>query len=109
MADILKPNFYIDDAGLKKLVQQGNWRINEIDLPTESGIRNEFGIDSSVCVLGSGVLTPPLSRKAEEVIAGIDWVRVEDKPKPGEPDFNVYHFVITTKTKEGYPVFYVGK
>ena len=104
----MDPNFYLSEAEFLTLVRSGNWKINEIPLPVAAQIRTHFGIDTSYCVLASGVAPIPLPGSRDEPVAGIDWIRNEDKPQPGEPPFNVYHSMITRKTEQGYPVFHLG-
>jgi hypothetical protein len=102
------PNFYLSEDEFKLIVGDGGWKINEIPLTLAGEIRGHFGIDTSYCVMASGVSPIPPKVKHQQPVAGIDWIRYENKPKPNEPDFNVYHYMITQKTDQGYPVFDMG-
>jgi hypothetical protein len=104
-----EPNFYLSETEFQILVGSGKWEINEIPLPIATQIRKHFGIDTSFCVLSSGVASVPPPGPDDEPVAGVDWIRNEDKPQPNEPPFNVYHSMITRKTSKGYPVFHMGK
>ncbi|MBI1178720.1 hypothetical protein GC207_14905 [bacterium] len=105
----MNPSFYLSEGEFQTLVGSGNWKINEIPLPIAVQIRSHFGIDTSYCVLASGIATILPPGPHDEPVGGIDWIRNEDNPQPGEPPFNVYHSMIAQKTNQGYPVFHLGK
>ena len=103
------PNFFLSEVDFKILVGKGDWQVNEIPLKMAERIKGHFGIDTSFCVLASGVSPIPAKTcPSGSAVAGIDWVRNETKPKPGETELNVYHYVILKQTVDGYPVFYFG-
>jgi len=103
------PNFYLTEEAFQTLVGDGNWKINEIPWHLAIEIKDHFGIDTSFCVCGSGVSALPTHTADDVPVAGIDWIRQEDKLRAGEKPFNVYHYLITQKTTEGYPVFHLGE
>ena len=55
--------------------------------------------------MASGSLPQPLQMHGVPAVGGIDWLRLESNPYPGEPDINAYHFVIGTPDESGYPVY----
>jgi hypothetical protein len=106
-----RPNFYLTDEAFQLLKGEGHWKIHETPLHLAAEIKGHFGIETSFCVFTSGIDSPPegAGDDSDTPVAGIDWVRHEDNPRPDEPPFNVYHYMITKKVNEGYPVFYLGK
>jgi hypothetical protein len=105
----IRPNFYLPEDAFQILIGEGNWKTNEIPLALASEIKDHFGINTSFCVLGSGLAPVPKTSADDSPVAGIDWVRQEDKLQPGEKPLNVYHYMIAQKTELGYPVFHLGK
>lgn len=101
--------FYLKALEYETLVGSGNWIINEIPLSIAAEIKDHFGIDTSFCLLASGIgMQPNFHAKQGDIIGGIDWVKIEDKPRSGETPLNVYHYVIGSETPDGFPVFYHG-
>jgi hypothetical protein len=105
----LRPNFYLTEEKFKTLVGPGDWRINEIPLDLAAEIKDHFGTDTSFCLLTSGTALVPDTPNDNLAVAGIDWIRQEDRLRPGEKPLNVYHYVIMQRTDKGHPVFYLGK
>ena len=107
--DKTQPNFFLTEDAFQTLVGGGNWKIKEIPLNVAAEeIKDHFGINTSFCVFASGTSIPPQSGMSKKVVAGIDWVRQEDKRKHGETELNIYHYIILAKTEDGYPVFHFG-
>jgi len=107
--DYSAPNYFLSDEQFETVVGPGDWEIHEIRPEFAAKIRSNFGSETSLCVFASGVEPPDCYDRAGNEIAGIDWVRHENKPKPGEPELNLYHFAIGAKQKNGYPVYYTGR
>lgn len=103
----MDPKFYITAEQYRMLVPTGSWVINDIPLNLAQGVRDHFGIQSSLALFTSGI-QQPLIRPEDQVLAGLDWIRHETKPKPNEPELNVYHFAIGSGSNGTYPVFYCG-
>jgi hypothetical protein len=104
------PKFHITEELYCKLVGNGEWRINDIDLDTAAQVRGHFGADTSFAMFASGAYFDPAVVKPDTVVAGIDWVRIENNPAPQEVNYplNVYHYVVGSKNGLGYPVFDCG-
>lgn len=103
------PNFYITEANYRRMVLTGSWHINDVPLNVAQQVRSFFGVSSSFALFISGAQADPaLVHPEDQVLAGIDWIRNETKPKPGEPDFNVYHYFVGSGSAGRYPVYYCG-
>ena len=103
------PNFYITEGDYRRLVPTGSWHINEIPLKIGREIRAHFGISSSFAMFASGAEADPTRIRPEDtVLAGIDWIRHETNPKPGEPPLNVYHYFVGSGSAGLYPVYDCG-
>ena len=104
-----KPNFYITEADYRRLILTGSWHINDVPLDVAQQVRGHFGISSSFALFVSGAEADPARiRPEDQVLAGFDWVRNETNPKPGEPDFNVYHYLVGSGSAGRYPVYDCG-
>lgn len=99
------PNFYINQGQFDQLVGPGFWTINELPLPLASRIGAHFGNVDAFAFYCSGVKMPPFGATGNVPLAGIDWVRMENQPKPHEPPLNVYHYLVGTPGSSGYPVY----
>ena len=104
----MKPNFYLSEVDYGKLVNSGQYRINDIPLNVASGIKRHFGSDTSFALFSSGLSPEAAAANPSGFVGGIDWTRAEDKPKKGEPELNVYHYLIGSPCKAGYPVYDCG-
>jgi len=104
-----RPAFHLKDDAFQTLIGDGDWKINEVPLKLAAEIKDHFGIDTSFCVCCSGIASIPTNVGEAVPVGGIDWIRQEDKPRPGEKPLNVYHYLIAQKTSEGYPVFHLGE
>ena len=99
-----QPNFYITEDNFKSLIGPGFWLIQ--DLPAEGcqQVRPFLSSEDTLAVFSSG--TPPHAMNVmSNVVAGIDWVRLESNRRSNEPPLNVYHFVILKPDVRGYPVY----
>lgn len=67
-------------------------------------MKDHLGKTETFAVFASGV-APQAYTGVEGHVAGIDWVKPERHPKPGEPPLNVYHYGIGPPDEHGYPVF----
>lgn len=105
----LRPNFYLTNEKFKTLIGLGDWKINEIPVDLAAEIKDRFGPDTSFCLLTSGTALVPDTPTDASAVGGIDWIRQEDRLRPGEKPLNAYHYVVMPKTDGGYPVFYMGK
>jgi hypothetical protein len=104
-----QPNFYITDAQYQQLVPTGSWHINEIPLSIAQQVRGHFNIDSSFALFTSGAKADPtMVRPEDSVLAGLDWIRHETNPRPGEPPLNVYHYFVGSGSSGKYPVYDCG-
>lgn len=104
-----RPNFYLTEEAYKQLVGEGEWKINEIPLNVAVKIKGHFGVETSFGVFASGLAPVPTGFTGQTPVAGIDWIRQEDNLLPNEKPLNVYHYMITQKVTEGYPVYHMGK
>jgi hypothetical protein len=105
---MLEPNFYLSPSDYGALVKSGEWRINDISLDIASGIRRHFGNPSSFALFSSGLSPEAAAANPQTLVAGMDWVRAEDNPKEREPELNVYHYLIGSSGRLGYPVYDCG-
>lgn len=106
---MISPNFYITTEQFKMLVLTGSWHINDIPLKSAEKIRAHFGNTDSIALFVSGKEADPNMFTAEDhTLAGIDWIRHETKPKPSEPELNVYHYTVCSGSSGRYPVYYCG-
>lgn len=106
---MIQPNFYITEADYRRLILRGSWHINDVPLNVAQQVRGFFGISSSFALFVSGAKADPAQiRPEDQVLAGFDWVRNETNPKPGEPDFNVYHYLVGSGSAGKYPVYDCG-
>ncbi len=102
-----RPNFYITRENLNELVGPGFWKVNDLPQERWNLIKDHFGSVNTFAVFASGIaptqhtFQPPPS----SLVGGIDWVRIENKPRAGEPPLNVYHYVIGQPDEFGYPVY----
>jgi hypothetical protein len=107
----MPPQFHITEELYRRLIGQGEWRINEIDLSLGEQVRGHFGADDSFAMFASGAYFDPATVQPDTVLGGIDWIRIENNPQPNEVDYplNVYHYVIGSRDAHGYPVFDCGR
>lgn len=103
-----KPNFYLSAEEYLNAVPKHEWQTNDLPLDVASGVRRHFGNPSSFALFSSGLSPEAAAANPQKFIAGMDWIRAEDKPKPGEPELNVYHYLIGPSGKLGYPVYDCG-
>ncbi len=99
-----QPNFYISRETFSNLIGPGFWRVNEVPRERWGMIGWFFAKGDTLAVFASGV-APTLDPSRPRYPAGIDWVKIENNQKPGEPPLNVYHYVIGHPSQYGYPVF----
>lgn len=108
------PNFYIDAENYDRLIGSGCWEIQDLPPNRAELVKPFLNNEDTIAVFASGCPPQPHSTlggsipdtaDSDEDIAGIDWVRLESNPKPGEPSLNVYHFVIKKPDENGYTVF----
>ena len=90
----IKPNLHVKLSVLKTITSLTCWKRD--DLPDEESkkIASFLGSENTFGVLISGTLDPSLYRGNNTIIAGFDRIRIENNPKPNEPDLNVDHFVV---------------
>jgi len=104
-----QPNFFIPEGDYRRMILTGSWQINDVPLNVAEQVRGFFGVSSSFALFISGAKNDPaLIRPEDKVLAGIDWIRSETNPKPGEPDFNVYHYFVGSGSAGLFPVYYCG-
>lgn len=104
----MQPNFYVTESGYRALVNGGEWQINDVPLSLAKQIKDHFDVSSSFALFASGLAPEALAEYRGKSVAGMDWVRAEDKPKPGELPLNVYRYLMGSPGKNGYPVFACG-
>lgn len=98
------PNFYITTQNYNDLIGNGLWSINDNPPDKWSEIKDFFGGNDTLAIFSSG--NPPGNLGAfSGPVAGIDWVRIESRPKAGETPLNVYHFSVGHPDVNGYPVY----
>jgi hypothetical protein len=102
-----KPNFYITQDVYAELAKRGEWKVNEVPLASGELIRNFFGDQKTFALFSSG-LAPEAIAKSGELVAGVDWVRVETNPKKDEPPLNINRYMIGSKEGDKYPVYHCG-
>lgn len=104
-----QPNFFITEQQYRDLIITGSWHINEVPLEKAEKVKAHFGIESSFALFASGKQADPAMIRAEDsVLAGIDWIRHETNPMPGEPPLNVYHYFVGSGSAGLYPVYHCG-
>jgi len=102
-----KPNFYINQDVYAALAKRGDWKVNEVPLTSGELIRNFFGDQKTFALFSSG-LAPEAISKLGDLVAGIDWVRIEMNPKKDEPPLNVNRYMVGGKEGDKYPVYHCG-
>ncbi|MDA1278071.1 MAG: hypothetical protein O2960_29090 [Verrucomicrobia bacterium] len=102
-----KPNFYIPHEVYAALVQRGDWKMHELPLASGELVRNFFGNQKTFALFSSG-LSPDAIAKSGELVAGIDWVRIEANPKKDEPPLNINRYMVGSIEGDKYPVFHCG-
>lgn len=103
---ITTPNFYIDEHAVDVLIGRGGWKVEDIPLDVASRIRKHLGNSDVLAVFSSGIKLPPISQSGHPWRVGIDVVRIESKPKRGEPHLNVYHYAVGNRDASGlYPAY----
>lgn len=108
-----KPSFYLERGTFDLLVrdfrdkgQEDDWAVRELLSNQTPAIAGHLSNPDTIAVFSSGSLGRFRREHGEEVVAGIDWVRHETSPKAGEPEVNVYHYVVTVPNAEHlFPVF----
>ncbi|MBM3988179.1 MAG: hypothetical protein FJ294_09515 [Planctomycetes bacterium] len=98
------PNFHISFRNCEALIGAGMWSIIEVPPDRWAAVKDHLGKTETLAVFASGV-APRASPRVEAHIAGIDRVKLEHHPKPGEPPLNVYHYGIGRPDGHSYPVF----
>lgn len=97
-------NFYITTENYQHLVGSGLWDIQDLPPERAGQVQAFLNNGDSVAVFASGFAPRAFSASGSGPVAGIDWVRLERNPQPGEPDLNVYHYVVLRPDEHGYPV-----
>lgn len=100
------PNFYITEANFYQLTGPGFWKINDVPPERWQQIAPFLGAEKTLGVFASGQSPKAIAAsEAPPKIGGIDWMRLEPNPRPGEPPVNVNHFVIGASGQQGFPVW----
>lgn len=102
-----KPNFYITQDVYAELAKRGEWKVSEVPLQSGQLIRDFFGEQKTFAMFSSG-LSPDAIAKPGELVAGVDWVRIETNPKKNEPPLNINRYMIGGKEGDKYPVYHCG-
>ena len=102
-----KPNFYITQDVYTALAQRGGWKVNEVPLASGELIRNFFGDQKTFALFSSG-LSPDAIAKSGDLVAGVDWVRIETNPKKDEPPLNINRYMVGSIEEGKYPVYHCG-
>lgn len=89
-----KPNFWITEDNYFQITGPGYWKINEVPQERLNQLPTPFSLETTVGVFASGVPPYQINEPVAAGIAGVDWFRLEQNPKPNEPELNVYHFII---------------
>lgn len=97
-----RPNFYITAGNFEHLIGPGFWKLNDVPQKRWEQIKDHLGQDDTIAVYASGEL-PVVGGSGRT--GGIDWIRLEENPRPTEPDLNAYHYVIGQPTGGLYPVY----
>jgi hypothetical protein len=98
-----RPNFYITEETFRALIGPSYWAIQDLPPARAEQVRPFLNSGDTLGVFACGI--PPQAAVSEEKVGGIDWVRLESRPKAEEPPLNVYHYVIKRPDAFGYPVF----
>lgn len=109
-----RPNFYVSQDGYYYLVGEGGWKTREVPLERWSDVAAWLTATTAIAVFASGSGGQDERSRTSEGInagAGIDVLRHEQRPLPGEPELNVYHYVVGPKETDPntdsirYPVY----
>ena len=100
-----QPNFYITQDNFKRLSGPAFWRVNDLPPKQWEQIQKHFGNADTLAVFASAVAPNPIQPPNNAPVGGIDWVRIENKPRPNESALNVDHYVIGYPDQFGYPVY----
>jgi len=102
-----RPNFYITTENFSQLVGPGFWRVQDLPQERWNLVKDYLGSVNTLAVFASGVAPTQQNchQQNGELVGGIDWVRIENRPRTGEPPLNVYHYVIGQPDQFGYPVY----
>lgn len=87
-------------AQYELLVGQQSWQI--IDVPRYQWDKFPDWMGKAAAIMSSGDMTKARILNGEKAVGGVDWLRAEDKPKPGEPEGNAYHYVLLERKDGGF-------
>jgi hypothetical protein len=90
------------------LSQVQGWEIFEIPKESWKSIPGLTRQEDTIAIMGSAdVYNEKLLNKIHS-IAGFDQLVFENRPHPGEPEGNAYHYVIQQTTRSDYPYILHG-
>lgn len=99
-------NFFITEENYIEIQGPGFWQRHDVPPDRWDQVGGHFGDhEDTLAVFTSGHLPKPVASEQHTAAAGIDWLRIERNPAPGEPDINSYHYVVGMPTSGRYPVW----
>jgi len=100
-------NLCIHQKNLSKILENGFWRRKDVPQNEWKYISKFATKEKTFGILISGSFEEPRrAHNKEGIIAGFDWIRVEENPRQGEPELNVDHFVVGQPDNDGYCPIY---
>jgi hypothetical protein len=88
------PNLTVKYDLIQSLTSRGAWERADLPPAVAGEIAQFLDRDDTLGVLISGSEDPVVAHGHQDIIAGFDWIKHEQKPKPREPEINVYHYVV---------------
>ena len=108
---IIKNGFKIRKEIFNKVISksENNWIRCDVNKQTEKIITPSLSGEKTLGVFVSGSASYPHQEVyGLETVGGIDRLRIENNPKPGEPSINMDHYAVCNgEDPENYDVFYI--
>lgn len=101
----MKPNYFLSTDNYKIIEGEGLWLRNDVPPSIWEQVGKHYNNVTTFAVFASGSVLSPRESFGIEAVGGIDWLKIEAKPKRNEPPYNSYHFVVGQLEFDKYPVY----
>lgn len=98
---VMRVNFHMSEDSFRRVIGSGGWTVQDLPPSVAGDVRPFLDNEDTLAVFASGMMPS----RGDMPCGGIDWVRIESRPAPGETPLNVYHFEIGPPSDHGYPVY----
>ena len=104
------PNFYLTESQYYQIFGHQSWTTREVDLRGVTDVPGWLVDRDTITLYSSGSAVQPRFEDGRNVVGGFERPRHETRPMKGEPEVNVYGFVVleaesAPDASKRFPVF----